>query len=564
MRPAERFAAAAALTTLALLLVWCGAPGVLGPSFTPLPAEICFPDEVSAAVRLYRFEPAFERYWERRGYPDTDTAVVEVLQAVGPWDEWREDLSEAAIRRRAIAFREAFFQLMGPEGWLVFGQWKAREGETAPETAMLMYLQEGAAIRLAVGPFLDLMLPDKKTTIREYRGVEILQYTSERERDDWTMARLGGWVCISMRNRNSRAIERIVDQYLAARDDAAGGVSAYFGLLPARPDVPSIRGRLLTEPFWRHLRDFEAQRVQRDPAQGENENRTERWQRRLKNISEIELIQDGEALLDLDMIFRGERIDRLEAALLPAEGAPASPPLTAELPIPESLPLSAIQVDFSYAMATRGLRVAGMKWKEFLEYVDDLKWLAPGVGSRMERMMYKDEGPAEARIGAGLTRSGGLPLPAATVWLDHPPIIYTRHAPADAWLSRALVHARGEGDQLFSSAPEIQEEAAPPALIAAQRELADRVWSQPARPPELFAVFNFDEMVRWMQDIPPILVLRSEGFQSTKHFAQGMNAAVGTAVLRLDVQSGEARLRLRTLRAPEGFNPEGMLAEAAE
>lgn len=565
MKAPERFAAALACAILALLLVWCGAPGVLGPSFTPLPAETYLPPEVSAAIRLHRFEPAFERYWERRGFPDTDTAVVEVLRAVGPWEEWREDLSEAAIRRRVIAFREAFFELMGPESWLVFGQWPAGEGEAGPETALMMYLQEGAAVRLAVGPFLDLMLPEKKTTLREYRGVEILQYTSERERDDWTMARLGGWVCISMRNRNSRALERIIDQYMIARDNTERRVPAFFtgGEIPA-PGVPALRGRVLTEPLWRHVHDFEKQRAQRDPEQGENENRTERWKRRLKNVSEIELVQGGEALLDLDLIFRGDRVHRLEEVLKPAEGEAASPPLTTEFAMPEGLPLSAIQIDFSYPMATRGLRVVGIKWKDFLEYVDDLKWLAPGVGSRLEQMMYDGDGPAEARIGAALTRSGALPVPTSTVWLDHPPIIYTRHAPSDAWLARALAGVRGEGDQLVSTTSGAQEEPAPAGLIEAQRRLADEVWGRPARPPELFAVFNFDEMARWMDGVPPILVLRSEGFQNTKHFAQGMNAAVGSAVIRLDVRGGEATLQFRTLRAPEGFNPEGMLAAAAQ
>lgn len=549
MRPAERFAVAVAGSILVILLVWCGGPGLLGPTYAPLPAEHYFPDHVSAAIRLNRFEPAFEHYWMRRGFPETDTAISEILRAVAPWEEWREDLSEAAIERRITAFREAFFQLIGPESWLVFGQWEPEEEGGAPETALLMLLQEGAAVRLAIAPFLDLVLPEKQTFVTEYRGVEILKYVSEHERDDWTVARMGGWVCISLRNRNSNALPRIIDQHLAARDGEVETPPSFFGEeIGTAP--PALRARLRTEPLWKHVIDLEEQRLERDPLQGENENRTERWQRRLRNISQIDIVQATDAFLDLDFVFRGPRIDRLEEALRGEEGAVASPPLTTDLSHDSEIPISAAQIDFSYPMASRGLRYLGLDWDDFLDEMDDLDSLAPGLERRLENAMYEGRGPSEARLGAAITRTGGAPFLGITVWRDHPPILYTPHSPADTWIGRSLARHRGEGDILYSVLTGPQRRPADEAMLRAERDLADRLWHAPSRPPELFLVFNWDEVVRWMEDVPLILSRRSDSFQTFQHFARGMKLATGSMAARFDVQNGVATLRFRTLAEP--------------
>lgn len=551
MRPAERFAVAVAGSILTILLLWCGGPGVVGPSYAPLPAEHYFPDDVSGAIRLKQFEPAFEHYWTRRGFPETDMAIEQILRSIAPWDEWRETLSEAAIRRRITAFREAFFHLMGPESWLVFGQWEPEEEGGPPETALLLFLQEGAAVRLAVAPFLDLMLPEKRTVVSEYRGVEILQYISEHERDDWTMARMGGWVCISMRNRNSNALPRIIDQHLAARDGEAETPPPFFGEPEGDGPEPALRARLVTEPLWKHVIDLEEQRLERDPEQGENENRTERWQRRLRNISQVDMIQATDAFLDLNFVFRGPRIDRMEAVLKGEAEGGGSPPLTTDLTPEPGLPLSAAQIDFSYPMAARGLRYVGLDWDDFLDEMDDLDSLAPGLERRLEGAMYEDRGPLEARIGAAITRTGGAPFLGITVWRDHPPILYTPHAPADAWTARALARHRGEGDLMYSVLKGRQEAPAEAAMIRAERELANSLWQSPSRPPEIFLVFNWDEVLRWMDDVPLLLARRSDTFESIQHFAQGMKLATGSLAARFDVQDGVATLRFRTLPEPE-------------
>jgi hypothetical protein len=261
MKPAERLAASLCCSIFLMLLVWCGAPGVLGPAYAPVPAEVFLPDDVSAALKLDRFEPAFARHWSGRGYPDTDTAIIELIRAVGPWEQLTADIGERGLRRRISAYRQALFQLLGPESWLVFGQW---EGETdeSTETALLLLLQEGAAVRLAVAPFLNLMLPDKKTEITQYRGVEILKYTDKEERNEWTMARVGGWVCISMRNHHSRALYRIIDQYRdAERDDPAP--PAWFPENAPGEPPPALTARMTPESFWKHYEDFNRERRSR-------------------------------------------------------------------------------------------------------------------------------------------------------------------------------------------------------------------------------------------------------------------------------------------------------------
>lgn len=557
MNPAERFAVAVVGSLLVILLVWCGGPGLLGPTYAPMPAEHYFPDHVSAAVRLKRFEPAFEHYWTRRGFPETDTAIAEILRAIAPWDEWREDLSEAAIERRITAFREAFFHLMGPESWLVFGQWEPEEEGGPPETALLLFLQEGAAVRLAVAPFLDLMLPEKQTVVSEYRGVEILQYISEHERDDWTLARMGGWVCISMRNRNSNALPRIIDQHLAARDGEVETPPSFFGEKRDGDTSPSLKMRLITEPLWKHVIDLEAQRLERDPAQGENENRTERWQRRLRNISQIDIVQATDAFLDLDFIFQGPRIERLETVLRGDEDPSVTPPLTTDLSPEPGLPISAAQIDFSYPMASRGLRYVGLDWDDFLDEMDDLDSLAPGLERQLENSMYEDRGPSEARLGAAITRRGGAPFLGITVWRDHPPILYTPHSPADTWTARALARHKGEGDLLYSVLTGPQREPAGKAMLQAERDLANRLWQTPSRPPEIFLVFHWDEVLRWMDDVPLLLARRSDSFETFEHFTRGMKLATGSMAARFDVQEGVATLRFRTLEAPQSRAPAG-------
>src|SRR5690606_11028768 len=146
------------------------------------------------------------------------------------------------------------------------------------------------------------------------------------------------WVCISMRNRNSRALARIIDQYRAASDEAVGSPPPFFGANDPAEPVPAVRARITTEALWKQIADFETQRLEREPDQDEGENRTARWRRRLKNISEIEIVQATDAFLDLDLTFRGTRIDNLEAALA-VDAEASSPPLTSDLMPDSGLPM---------------------------------------------------------------------------------------------------------------------------------------------------------------------------------------------------------------------------------
>jgi hypothetical protein len=548
MKPAERLAAALSCTIFLMLLVWCGAPGVLGPSYAPVPAEMLLPTEVSAAVRLNRFEPAFARHWSGRGYPDTDTAIVELLKAVGPWEDLSRDIGERGLRRRVSAYREAFFQLLGPESWVVFGQWEG-ESPDSTETAFLMILQEGAAVRLAVAPFLNLVLPDKKTQISRYRGIEILKYTDKEERNEWAMARMGGWVCISMRNHHSRALYRIIDQYVDGDRNSPSPIP-YFPPSTAGEAPPPVAARMTTESFWKHYEDFSRERRSRGWEAG-TEDGSASWRNQLRGISDIELTQTGESLLDLDLTFRGRRVDRLRRALALREGEePDAPPIVQDVSIDVDLPLSALQIDFSYAMATRGLPFLGLKWKDFVKRIDKLKWLAPGAGRQLKRSMYDGDGPHDARIGLAVARSGGLSLPGVTVWRDHPPILYTRHAPGDLWSMRARDGLRGGDDFLFSSVTGPQSDAADPRLIEHERALARRLWRDPARPPEVFLVGHFDEVLRFMEEIPGFLVRRSDSFESILHLSRGLHLATGSLAARLDVENDRATVRIRTLVLP--------------
>jgi hypothetical protein len=548
MNPAERLAAALCCAIFLVLLVWCGAPGVFGPSYAPVPAEVLLPENVSAALRLNRFEPAFARHWAGRGYPDTDTAIVELLKAIGPWEDWSRDIGERGLRRRVSAYREAFFQLLGPESWVVFGQWED-ESPDSTETAFLMYLQEGAAVRLAVAPFLNLVLPDKKTQISRYRGIEILKYTDKEERNEWAMARLGGWVCISMRNHHSRALYRIIDQYLEAdRNDPPP--PAWFPPAPAGQANPPVSARMATDAFWKHFEDFSRERRSRGWTPGV-EDGSASWRRQLRGISEFELTQAGESLLDLDLTFRGARVERLHRSIALRQGKePDAPPITQDVMVDAELPLNALQIDFSYAMATRGLPFLGLKWKDFVKRVDKLKWLAPGASRQLKRSMYDDDGPPEARIGLAVTRSGGLALPGVTVWRDHPPILYTPHAPGDLWGMRARAGMRGGDDFLYNTVMGPQGDAADPRLVELERALARRLWSSPARPPEVFLVGHFDEVLRFMEEIPGFLVRGSDSFESILHLSRGLNLAAGSIAARLDVDENRATVRIRTLILP--------------
>jgi hypothetical protein len=201
-------------------------------------------------------------------------------------------------------------------------------------------------------------------------------------------------------------------------------------------------------------------------------------------------------------------------------------------------------------MATRGLPYVGLKWKDFLKRVDKLKWLAPGASRQLERSMYDDDGPAGARIGAAVSRSGGLALPGVVVWRDHPPILHTPYAPGEMWGAQAKVRARGGDDFLYSTVMGPQSDPADARLLELERALAHELWRDPMRPPEFFFVAHFDEILRFMAEIPVFLIRRSDSFETIHHLSRGLNLAAGSLAARLDVVDDEATLRIRTLVLP--------------
>lgn len=532
----------------ALFLIIFGrgiSPDLFGPTVRAIPVEQLFPERVSLALRLSELELALDRHWQSRGVAPADKPISRLLAAFGPWQEWQEKYGEGGLEKRVGAYREAFFRLLGPDGWLVFGDWPSEDPQDLPETALILYLKEGGATRSAI-PLIELLAPGNRLKTISYRGFDVQSYEAEESRDSVQLVRCGGWLCFSMRNPSSNALRQIIDRYIAAMN-AEGGA----GVEESASDFPlaAIHGYLRPPLLWKQLDRFNEERG-RDSGESESAGLSG-WARHLKGIDRIELAQVGNSLLQFDLTMSGARVEELLASLGEVEGASNNPPTTLPKeanPVPSYSRLPILEADFDRSFATEGLPALGLEWQEDFTESKEVRRIAPGLARLLRKVVEEKDGQAGSRFGLALYRNLEFPLPQASVWQDRPPLFRTSESPSSAWRTSGATGGVEPGDSYATTIPQNQESSDNDASASAESRFADGVWTEYEDFPLGYLVVHWAELARWMDAFPWALFSDDDldRWRRIESITQGLDYAAGSVGIRIDRKQNQLVVRIRT------------------
>lgn len=543
------------------------------------------PPRVSLALRVTGLEAAFARHWLRRGWGSADdkgdAAVREILTSLGAWEEWTDKYGEDGASRRYAAYKKALFQLVGEETWIVFGdggEGKITEGtaENPSDIALLLFMREDAAIKSRIGPLANLLLPGHQIASTQYRGHEIFEYAAEGDRRSITLARIGGWVCASMRSEGRGPIERTIDRHLEFQRAGTSGTPIFE---PGTGGPSVLEGVAFPNLLWAHLDAF-AVRREKDVSKA-SRGAMSKWAERLRDIDEITIRQSGGSLLNLDLTLRGPRIAELADILIDSAEVPTEP-MSPGAPTEAGLAPPILQFDMTQTFAVKGLPLFGIDVEDFVEDLDDLRWFAPRIGRKLgavmldedEREAKADADPeAETRFGVAMFAAERSAIPALAFWQDAAPWLASPASPADAWRLKddarraAAGSAPGtatgtaaktdEADTFLISgriAGQVAESMngdsrTTSTLAAAERALADSVWAGAGRLPLAYLAINFDEVGRWMDGFPMLFLGKNDRRRWAKYrnIVGALETATGSLALRLDRVDDELTLSIRTL-----------------
>ncbi len=547
------------------------------------------PPRASLALRVTGLEAAFARHWLRRGRSDAqaaDAAIREILTSLGTWDDWTQEYGEDGASTRYAAYKKALFQLVGEETWIVFGDGgEANHAEIGEDTsddssdiALLLFMREDAAIKSRIGPLANLLLPGHQIESTRYRGHEIFEYAEEGDRRSITLARIGGWVCASMRSEGRGPIERIIDRHLEFQRAGATGTPIFE---PGGGGPSAIEGVAFPNLLWTHLDAF-ARRREKDVSKA-SRGAMSKWAERLERIDEITIRQSGGSLLNLDLTLRGPRIAELAEILIDSADIPTDP-LSPDAATDASLAPPILQFDMTQTFAAKGLPLFGVDVEEFVDDIGDLRWFAPRISRKLGEVMLDEderegradadpeaedktdaEAQAQARFGLAMFAAERSAIPAFAFWQDTAPWLASPASPADAWRAPSGGLAKTNGADTFLIAGTIagniggriaetmnDDSTTTPTslkLADAERALADSVWSAAGRIPLAYLAMNFDEVGRWMDGFPMLFLGRDdrERWAKYRNIVGALETATGSLALRLDRVDDELTLSIRTL-----------------
>ncbi len=535
----------------------------LTPRVVTYPVEAFLPDRLSAAFRISRFEPAWQRHWLRREGPGPEQAVQRVMQALGEWDDWLARYGEQGARLRLRAYHGALFEALGEEAWLMFGEWGG-DASGAGDVGFMAFFRGDTPLKARLGPLIELFLRDYRFQTSRHHGVTLYEYRDERQGRSVTFCQVGGWICASMRRYGPGPLPTIIDRLktfprraIVASAPAwpestrlRAGQPAFLPFADGAASQSALTLSFAPVAFWGHLRQFA---LQRDRGMSdESEQRLQAWQLRLDGVDLISMRQWGPSLFNLEMKVAGPRPARL-ARQLDRDAEAAQPAAPAPAPT-DALPPELFQVDMAAPFARAILPLAGFSWEDVLENLgDDLVWLAAVRLRLLEVLAGDDDAQDRGRVGVAAFESTTPMIPALLFWHDQPPLTASALAPAEHWARAALTGApAGDDVYLWLHPLELrpQAAAAPDQSAAlAWHELTARSWQRPPRPPQGYVALSFGHVQQALQRVPAIFLDEKdrEALERYQRLAEAFWLAFGGAVVRVDAEHGDWFLRLETM-----------------
>ncbi len=504
--------------------------------------ERLLPDRMAGVARVWRLEPAWQAHWMARAQVTPEAALRELMLALDKWPRWQERYGEEAANLRLRLYQKAVFEALGREAWLVFGEWGG-EAEGTGQVGLVVLVRGDTPVRARFGELIGLVMDDYQLRQHRHGGSVIYEYQDKKVSRSVAFCHVGGWICASVQQRGLGPLPLLIDQ--AAQPGETRG-EPYWR--PGRidemqPRRPALAASFWPERFWGQLRLFYQQRDQ--ALSEESQSRLEYWQQRLEGIEQIDLVQAGVSLLDLDLTLSGPRPARLVAQL--RSKLAEEPAAGVETAAGRDLPRLG-QIELSLGLARAAGPLAGYTTEELLERLDPLApWLGELTG-RLSALLSEPAGAGEdGRVGVALY-PGMLPiLPGAVLWVDQPPMVNSMLPPGQFW---PRVEQAEELDLLLriGLAPQGEEELAQPvqnpptapyALLEADwLDFERRQWRRNGARPLLFATANFDRLANEMDRMPLALLDRKarRRLERADRLLSALALSTGCAMVRVDAR----------------------------
>ena len=550
---------AGVLLVLALgpLLLWWA----LNPWGVVYPIERYMPDHCAAALRMSQPRLMWQSHWQGPGRPDAENALRKVLEANGEWQEMVKEHGEIVAKGRLSAMQSLFFEALGDEAWIVFGEWNSG-GKPGEGQVGLVAFVRGDGARTAIGPLMKYVMDNDSVLQSTYRGVELFEYQDPKLGRAVTVCQLGGWIVSSLRQRGQEPLEAIIDQVHGDVNDKAftGHADVAWSDLIKQRESASVF--MIGQPayFWPHLRQFNLQRGR--GFSPESEDLIKFLEQRLEGVQRLDLYQQGRSMLDFQVELRGPR-PTLVARQMAEESARAEPdagaPANAAAPTSSTAPLppELLQLDCSLAFARMALPLAGLSWDALLKDAGTLRMIAPQLVMTLEQDVADEVGESAGRLGLAAWPALNPIAPAGLLWRDFPPDAQIAEAPAPFWAARAT-----DAMPFAGGPPKTADYAewviplggrpapAPDAAdIKAWRDLSALHWATPAPRPAAYLTLHFETLSRILHAVPSSLMKKKarKRFEKTMGTIDALDVFLGGVVLRLDVTEECWSLTCRTL-----------------
>lgn len=524
------------LMVLGPLLLWW----LVTPSGAVYPITWMMPDRMSAAVRLANLEPAWQRHWQRRPQTTPDHALRELLTALDVWPDWVKKYGETDANLRLALYERALFNAAGDEAWLVFGEWGGRQPGTG-QIGLMSFIRSRTSVANRVGQLMSLVMSDYRLSTHDHRGVTIYEYQDKKISRSVTFCQIGGWICASLQQRGLGPLPNIIDRVLDAKSRKPELAAEWWKPSAPRETIPAISAAAWPGEFWGQLRLFYQQRGQK--VSDDTGERIEYWRQRLDGIERIELVQNGESLIDLKLDMIGPRPAELTKSLgfVPQKRAGA------DSAIPNDSRPQLAQLDVSLGLARLIGPLAGMPTETAMKGIDKLKSYLGGVRDQLRDQIQDLPPDVEGRI--GLAIYPGALLPETTIWIDDPPERAPSVSPGQYW----PMLTSGGADKIYRVPSMLSEatsdsKAIPDPADARWLEFERRVWSAEPPRPILFATMHFERIDEALKNIPAVLLGKKTGkrLETTERITKAISLAAPGAALRVDAAKDRWTMRLRT------------------
>lgn len=517
----------------------------------PLPIERFLPRRLSAALCLRNAQDAWSRHWTARQGPPPEEALKAVFDAIDKWPRWVEKYGELNARMRLKLYQEAFFQAVGEEAWLLFGEWGDRD---AGQVGMVVFLRGDTPIRSRITPLMDLLLGDYKIQRTRVEGERVYEYSGKKDDRNFTFCQIGGWLCVSMRRSDAGPLPALIRQ--VRRGDAASSFTLQrdLRLEPAARLNASVLCALRPDLFWDELAQFNKQRGK--ALSKASRKSLQQWRRGLQGIDVLTLRQWGDSLFDLELAAQGPRFGELNRQLR-SEIAPAAAPSGVAEPAPRergpfAAPNELAQLEISQPLARLAAPATGFAWADILKDSLALDLTLPGLRARLSDALIQAPARPRQRIGLAAYPSPSILTPQLLFWSDQSGVPTSRSAPAQ--LRLLLAHSQvaptsGAQRLWVGLAP---PEGLPPSASAPQGldwpAFLSRVWVQSGKPPLAFLSLNFRGLADELKKIPTLL-MKKKARKQLEHWQSTLNTlalGAGGAAARLDAEADRWILTCRT------------------